>query len=181
MFEDALVAMFRMQSGNPIDEVFFKGSKHDWGVRLEFAQELFHLALSMADFPPEISCAAFLSDNLRVFYHERRLAVNYAVKPLAQMNARELCYLAIDQVKKVLLRRFASPPAEHRFLDGLDEQLFLTPVSLYSYWVQSREELKADYEKLAAKEGLSRFLYLFFQNLLRIGKRLLKKKKVKRT
>ena len=177
MYEDALIGVFKSHQGKSIDEVFYKGAVHEDSVRLAFAHSLFHMALTISDFPPELGCAALLSDNLRVMYNERRIAVNYAARPLAQMNAREMAFLTIDQVKKVLLRRYASPAAEIKFLDALENQVFLTPVALYSFWMQSRGEIKADYEKLAAKAGLSRMLYLFFQNLLRFGRRLTRKKR----
>ena len=174
---DSLVAVFRSQEGRPIDEVFFKGAQLDWRLRLDFAEALFHLALLISDYPPEVSCAAFLSCNLRVLVNERRLAVNYEVRPLENMNARELTYLTVDQVKKVLLRRYDSPAEEIKFLDLLNENLFLNPVALYSHWQRNKAAVRADYEKLYAKSGLQRVLYLLVQNILRFFRRALKKRR----
>lgn len=174
---DSLVAAFRAQGGQPIDEVFFRGAKLDWQLRMDFAEALFHLALMISDYPPEVSCAAFLSHNLRMLVNERRVAVNYEVRPLPDMNARELVYLAIDQIKKVLLLRYDSPAEEVKFLETLDNNVFLTPVALYSHWQRNKKAIQADYEKLYGKSGLQRMLYLLVQNIWRFFRRARKKRR----
>ena len=175
--EGALNAVFDLNCGQPIDEVFRRGENLNWEARLEYAQELFHLGLSISDYPPEIACAALLSENLRVFPEEGRLAVRYAVYPMEHANQREEAFLLMDQAKKILLRRFSSPKEEIRFLDLLEERSFASPVALYALWNEQKDAIKADYEKLYAKPSLGRALYLVFQNLGRLAKRLFKKKK----
>ncbi len=177
MDQGALVAAFRACGGTPVDQVFYKGAEIDWETRVAFAQELFHLGLCVSDYPPEIGCAIFLSENLRLWPKEKQLAVNYQIRPLKGMNQRELAYLVMDQVKKALLWRYSSPKAEIQFLESLESQVFPTAVALYSHWMEAKAGIVADYEKLYAKPGLQRALYLFFQNVLRWGKRIWKGKR----
>ena len=146
MDKGSLVAVFDAVDGAPIDQVFYKGAQVSWQERVDAAQALFHLGLSISDYPPEIACAALLSDNLRFWPKEGRLEVQYQVRPMEDMNPREEALLLMDQIKKVLLRRFSSPKAEIRFLDSLEEQAFLTPVALYSHWLRAKEGIIADYE-----------------------------------
>ena len=55
---ESLVTVFDDCGGVPIDQVFYRGDRHSWQTRLDYAQALLHRALSMADLPPEVSCAA---------------------------------------------------------------------------------------------------------------------------
>ncbi len=176
MDEGSLVAVFDAVGGTPIDQVFFRGAQLPWQTRLAFAQELFHLGLTLADQPPELACASLLSENLRLWPKEGRLAVSAQLRPMENMNQREAAFLVIDQVKKVLLRRFSSPKEEINFLDSLEEQTFPTPVALYAHWTQAAGKLREDYEQLYAKPALQRWLYLAFQNALRFVKRRWKRK-----
>lgn len=175
--DGALNAVFDLCGGKPIDEVFRRGAELDWHVRMQFAQELFHIGLSISDYPPEIACAALLSENLRVFQEEARMAVRYMVRPMDGMNQREEAFLLIDQAKKILLRRFSPPKKEINFLDELEENAFASPVALYALWNERKDAISKDYEALYAKPSLARVLYLTFQNIGRAAKRLLKKKK----
>ena len=63
---ESLVAVFRYRTGTPIDQVFYRGDKHDWSSRLEYAQQLLHQVLNMADLPHQVSCAALLSENVLI-------------------------------------------------------------------------------------------------------------------
>ena len=63
---DTLAAVFEDCGGVPIDQVFYKGDRWPLADRLEFAELVLHRALEMANLPPEISCAAMLSENLCV-------------------------------------------------------------------------------------------------------------------
>ncbi len=179
MFMDkgSLVAVFDSVEGTPIDQVFYKGAQVDWKTRVDFAQALFHLGLSISDFPPEIACSALLSQNLRLWPREGRLAVNYQVRPMEGMNQREAAFLLIDQAKKILLRRFGSPKAEIQFLESLNTQTFVSPVALYSHWMEAKAAITVGYEALEAKVALQRFIYLVFMNLGMWAKGLLKKKR----
>ena len=49
---ESLVTVFDDCGGVPIDQVFYRGDRHSWQTRLDYAEKLLHLALSMADFPP---------------------------------------------------------------------------------------------------------------------------------
>ena len=61
---DTLAAVFEDCGGVPIDQVFYKGDRWPLADRLAFAELVLHRALEMANLPPEISCAAMLSENL---------------------------------------------------------------------------------------------------------------------
>lgn len=157
---ESLVTVFQDCAGTPIDQVFYRGDKHDWQTRLEYAEKLFHQALNMADLPPEVSCAVFLSENLLVDEKNRELRLRYHVLPLEGMNPRELVYLTCDQVKKILLSRFSSPRAELEFLDELDRGICLNVVQLYALWRERSQEIQTAYEKLYRKNFFWRWCTL---------------------
>ena len=179
MFMDrgSLVAVFDSVEGDPIDQVFYRGAAVEWKKRVLFADQLFHLGLCLSDFPPEISCAAFLSENLLLKPLEDRMVLRYQVAPMEGMNRREAALLLADQAKKILLRRFRSPDAEIAFLEGLEAQVFLSPVELYGDWLQHRQAITDGYQALEAKVPLQRGLYLLFRNLARGFRRLRKGKR----
>ena len=102
---ESLVTVFDTCGGEPIDRVFYRGDHHDWRTRLDYAERLLHQALSMADLPPEVSCAAMLSENVRIDLKGDTLALRFQVVPLEGMNPRELVYLTCDQLRKILLPR----------------------------------------------------------------------------
>ena len=114
----------------------------------------------MADLPPEVSCAVFLSENLLVDEKNRELRLRYHVLPLEGMNPRELVYLTCDQVKKILLSRFSSPRAELEFLDELDRGTCLNVVQLYALWRERGQEIQTAYEKLYRKNFFWRWCTL---------------------
>ena len=116
--------------------------------------------LSMADLPPEVSCATFLSENLLVDERNRELRLRYHVVPLEGMNARELVYLTCDQAHKILLSRFSSPRAELEFLDELDRGICLNVVQLYALWRERSQEIQTAYEKLYRKNFFWRWCTL---------------------
>ena len=176
MDRGSLVAVFDEAEGEPIDQVVYRGASVSWQKRIAFADQLFHPGLSISDFPPEISCAALLSENLLFRPLEDRILPRYQVVPMEGMNPREAALLLADQAKKILLRRFASPDAEITFLESLEEQVFHTPVELYGHWLQHRPAIVQGYEALDAKVALQRWLYLVFRNLVRGVRRLRKGK-----
>lgn len=177
MDQGSLVAVFDSVEGEPIDQVFYRGAAVDWKQRVSFADQLFHLGLCISDFPPEISCAALLSENLRIKTLEGRIVLRYQIEPLEGMNQREAALLLVDQARKILLRRFNSPDAEIVFLESLEEQVFLSPVELYRHWLQHRQAITDGYQALDAKVSLQRWLYLLFRNLVRGIRRLRKGKR----
>ena len=79
---ESLVTVFDTCGGEPIDRVFYRGDHHDWRTRLDYAERLLHQALSMADLPPEVSCAAMLSENVRIDLKGDTLALRFQVVPL---------------------------------------------------------------------------------------------------
>ena len=166
--DDSLVTVFSFREDPAIDEVFYRGVAVPWRERILFAQQLFHRALELTDAPPFLSCAAFLSENLRVSRKNRALYTRYAVKPVADASARELTLLVSDQVGKVLPRRWDSPAAEHALLDTLARGEFTSPVALYGYWASVKPALEAEYAKAEAMSAMPRFLHYFFLNLRRL-------------
>ena len=66
----------------------------------------------MANLPPEVSCAALLSDNLMVDVPERRVRVRYLLRPTEALEPRELALLAGDQVRKILLPGLRAPDTQ---------------------------------------------------------------------
>lgn len=165
LWEDSVVAVFDYREGLTIDQVFFKGAQMDWTFRLEAAQALFHKALFMSDFPPQISCAAMLSENIQVFPAERAVDVSFAVRPLEGLNQRELVFLLTDQIKKVLLHRWDSPLGERRFVRSLCRGEEVSAAAAYKKWTAEAPGIRAEYEMIEKKGALARWLYLLFMNL----------------
>ena len=157
--EGALVAVYTYKRGEEIDEVFYKGAAYDWQVRLHYAQLLFHLALSVSDFPPEIGCAAFLPSNLSILKNDMALSVNYIASPISDVNERELIYMLSDNILKVLPRRFQMAAAEISFLDKLESGYFTSVAALYSAWQAVSAELHMEYEKAYKMNALQRLLH----------------------
>ena len=178
--DGALVSVFSYKQAENIDEFFYRGAKVSWRRRLDFAQQLFHLALSVWEYPPEISCAAFLTENLRLLPHDNKLFVNYLLPPmdsmdsldsLAGMNNRELLYLLSDQVQKVLMRRFQMCAAELDFLEELESGVFTSITVLYSAWQKLERELSAEYAKVFAMAEPMRTIYFASGHVKRWVKR----------
>lgn len=165
VWEESLITVFDYRKGRCIDQVFFKGATVEWRFRLKTAQALFHQALSMAGFPPEISCAALLSDNVQVFPEEESLEVSYAVRPLEEMNERELVFLLTDQIQKILLCRWDSPKRERRFVRELCDGTDRSVVTVYGKWVAAEPEIRAEYEMIESKGALAKTLSLLAMNL----------------
>lgn len=165
VWRDSLVAVFRLRTGQPIDRVFFRGARVDWAVRLEVADALFRQALSMWEYPAAVSCAGLLSDNLRIAPQQPVLGVNYAVRPMGELDRRELVLLLGDQIRKVLLCRWDSPPEERRFVRALSAGTERSAVGAYGSWTQAGPEIRRAYEALEKKGRLSRWLSLLFINL----------------
>jgi len=165
--DDALVAVFRAAEAENIDSVFYKGADSPWDERLLYAGLVMHLALSVSDFPPEIGCAALLSRNLLIHRKTGRISVNYVALPLEGMNARELVFLLGDQIEKIFLKRFSSADAEIEFVQKLKLGAFTSLPPLYSYWLEMKKEIEAQYERIYRKNALQRALYLVFLNARR--------------
>lgn len=169
--EESLVAAFQPCRGVPIDRVFYRGAEWAWRDRLEFAEQLLHQALTMANLPPAVSCAALLSENVRVDVDEKRVALRFRIRPMEDMNARELALLASDHVRKILAPRFQQCDAEYAFCRLLEQGGFASIVPLYSCWHTAREEIAAEYEALDKKNGFKRWFSFLWKNLKRLFRR----------
>ena len=152
----ALVTVFAYRQAVDIDSVFYKGANVTWQMRLQYAQLLFHLALSVSDFPSEIACAAFLTKNLKILRTDMKLAVNYIIPPIPGTNSRELIYMLTDQIRKVLIRRFEQSHAERAFLNELESGVFTSVAPLYSHWQTVLREITAEYERVYALSAVLR-------------------------
>ena len=164
---ESLVTVFADRGGTPIDQVFYRGDHHHWTTRLDYAQKLLHQALSMADLPSEVSCAAMLSEDVRVDMNSGTLYPRFQVIPMEGMSPRELVYLASDQVYKILLPRFASPREELDFLDELERGNSRNVVQLYALWREREGEIRAAYERLDKKNFFRRWCALLWGRIKR--------------
>ncbi len=161
---ESVVAVFASHTGRNIDQVFYRGADHTWETRLDFTELVLHKALSLSSLPPEISCAAMLSENLLVDL-DGRVMTRWHVSPLEGMNGRELACLAIDQVKKILLARFASPREELEFLERLDSGEYTSMAQVYSLWRGSRADIRQGYETLEKKNFFKRWFSLLWKTI----------------
>ncbi|MBQ9348611.1 MAG: hypothetical protein IJT94_14960, partial [Oscillibacter sp.] len=125
---------------------------------LEAADALLHEALTLTNLPPEVSCAALLSENVRPDPVEKKVELRFLVAPLEGMNGREAALLAGDQAKKILPRRWFSQPAELRFLDSLDRGEYQTLASLYAGWRAVRETREKEYLKWEERNLMMKLL-----------------------
>ena len=61
---ETLVAVFDSCRGGSIDLLFHRGDSWSWRDRLDWAEKVLHQALLLSPLPPEVGCAAMLSENL---------------------------------------------------------------------------------------------------------------------
>lgn len=155
---EGLVAVFDQCRGPSIDQVFFRGDSHPWQERLVWADRVLHKALELSNWPPELSCAAFLSPNLLVKRKEERVELRMQLSPLEGMNGRELVYLASDQLAKILPPRLGAPEEELRFVDGAAGGRYRSPAELYSGWKEARQAIQAAYEAMEKQNFIRRWL-----------------------
>lgn len=167
---ETLAAVFVPGSGTPIDQVFYKGDGWSWRERLYYAEGVLHRALLLCDLPPEVGCAALLSDNLLVDRGDRRVEVRFLVPPMGELNSRELALLAGDQLKKILPPHLAMPQAQGELLAELERGTFSGLPALYACWRRLQPDIQAGYE---AYDGLNLFQKFFFlvKRRLLAGKR----------
>lgn len=160
-----LIAVFPMERGVGIDEVFQRGIAVPWEFRLAAADDLMEQALELSALPPELACPTLLSGQVRVFPQERRLALRWLVRPMdCALNERELLLLMGDQLHKLLLPRWDAPPTERDFLQELETGRFSGMVDLYARWRELLPRLREEYETLNAMHTLPRFLRLAKRN-----------------
>lgn len=142
-----LVAVFDNTKGQPINRVFFAGDKWDWRTRLEATGVLLHEAMMLTNLPPELSCAALLSENVRPDPVEKKAALRLLITPMEGASSREAALLAGDQVRKILPQRWFSQPTELRFLASVERGDYRTLPALYAGWKAAREDIEKEYEK----------------------------------
>lgn len=166
-----LAVVFDNSDGVNIDQVFYKGD--DWKLeeRLDYAEMVLHRALEMANLPPEVSCAAMLSENVLVDMGEHCIRLRYMIRPMPEMNGRELALLAGDQVKKILPRKFTCLNEELNFLDQLDDGLFRSVVPLYARWREAQAAIRKEQEEFLKQNIISRGITLLKIRLKRRRKR----------
>lgn len=164
---DRLVTVFEECKGTPIDEVFYRGAEFDWRTRLDYAEILMHQALNMADMPPEVSCAAMLSENVLVSREDHMVHMRFKVAPMEGMNARELTYLVGDQLKKILMPTLSSPGEQLDFLDELDKRVFPSIVQLYALWRERGTRIREACEELEQMNFIRRALKTVFGRVKR--------------
>ncbi len=157
---DTLAVVFDDCRGTCIDQVFYRGDRWTLDQRLDYAELLLHKALEMANYPPEVACAAMLSDNVLVDTAEQAVRLRFVLHPLPEMTARELPLLAGDQVKKILPRKLASLGAQLDFLDELDAGTFRSIVALYARWREAAAAIRAEQEEFEEQNWFSRGLTL---------------------
>ena len=160
MEKGTLVAAFDCCSGENIDSLFYLGDRWSWSDRLDYAELLLHQALSLANIPPEISCAALLSENVLLDLTNRRVGLRWMLKPMEEMNSRETALMAVDQVKKILPRTLQAGPEEVKFLDRLDAGEFSGVVALYGCWREAQKAIRTEREEFEQKNIIKRALIL---------------------
>lgn len=167
----ALVAAFENAGGACIDDLFFLGDKWTWQERLNAAERMLHRALSLANLPPEVSCAALLSENVLFDQPNQRVNTRWMIRPMEDMNQREAALLAADQVKKILPRTLRAGAAEQAFLNQLDDGVFRNVVALYGSWREAVRAIREEREAFAHKSFISRGLIMLGRAIRRTAGR----------
>lgn len=167
---ETLVTVFTPCAGTEIDQVFYRGDRWSWQDRLHYAGLLLHRALELTNLPPELSCAAMLSENVLVDTNKKDVRLRYMVRPMEGMTPRELALLAGDQVKKILPRQSTTLEAQLDFLEELDRGTFGSIVGLYACWREAEEKIRAEREAFAKKNFIGRGLALLRLRLKRLRK-----------
>ena len=156
-----LVTVFDLSYGEPIDTLFRRGDKWSVEDRLLYTEQLLHRALSLANLPPEMSCAALMSENVLIEPKDHRVNIRWLLMPMEDMNPRETALLAADQVKKIMPRTLQTGKEELRFLDELESGLFRNVVSLYSRWREAEPTIREERDTFQHKSFIRRGLIMF--------------------
>ena len=155
---NTLVSVVDPVKGEPIDQVFYRGADLPWQNRLELAEQLLHKALTLSELPAQMACAAMLSENLLVDLTEQQIHIRWHLVPMEEMNSRELVYLTVDQLQKILLERLNIPQAERDFMDLLKSGTCTSVVQLYSLWREWQGVILAGYQELEKQSIVRRWL-----------------------
>lgn len=141
---DSLITVFRYVEGEPIDRLFHEKANIDWSIRLLYADQLFHLGLTVSDYPPEIGCGAFYSENLLVRPADEKLAVCYVLPAKEGLDKKKLMSLLIEQANKILPERWNAVPAEKEFMERLNAGEWKDPVRLYAAWREVMPQIEKE-------------------------------------
>lgn len=166
-----LVTVFSRSTGEPIDRVFYRGDPWTWQDRLLYAGLLMQRVLALANFPPELSCAALLSDNVLVDPNSHTVELRWMLLPTEEMNQRETALMAADQLMKILPRTLRAGEAEQRFRDQLEAGEFRSVVALYGLWHEAEGAIRTEREEFERKGMLRRAGILLKRALKRGFKR----------
>ena len=158
--QGTLIAVFGMSKGEPIDRFFFRGDKWSLEDRLLYTEKLLHCALSLANLPAEMSCAALLSDNVMIDPKEHRVNIRWMLTPMDGMNQRETALLAADHARKILPVSLRAGKGEIRFLDELASGAFRNVVTLYRRWREAEQAIRAEREAFEHKSFIRRGLIM---------------------
>ena len=162
----SLIAVFRWRDAPLIDSVFFADSGQDWRVRLDYAELLFRLVLSVWDQPAELGCAAMRSSNLCVLGMDEKLWVNYCIEPTEEkLSQREIICLAGDQAKKILFQTWNTETEQRRFLLELRGGRWKDAVHLNSAWNQARVRIAEAYEMQESRMFIRRAFGSLLMNI----------------
>ncbi len=166
-----LVAAFDRSSGEPIDRVFYRGDEWKWEDRLEYAELMLHRALTFANLPPEVSCAALLSDNLLIDLKNKRVNIRWMLQPMEEMNAREAALIAADQVRKILPPSLRAGKEEQKWMDQLEAGTLRNVVALYGAWREAVDAIREEREAFERKGFVRRGLIMLGRAIRRSKKR----------
>ena len=165
--DGVLAAVFPVSRGTPIDQLFFRGDRWTWQERLALGQQVMHRALTLANLPPEVSCAAFMSDSLLLDPREGTVSLRFLIRPMGELTPRELPLMAADQLKKILPRKWSSCDRQLAMLRRLEQGDFPSIVPMYAWWRGELEGMTQEFEALAKKNAVSRFVSLLWRNIKR--------------
>ena len=166
-----LVAAFERSSGEPIDRLFYRGDEWKWEDRLEYAELMLHRALTFANLPPEVSCAALLSDNLLIDLKNKRVNIRWMLQPMEEMNAREAALIAADQVRKILPPSLRAGKEEQKWMDQLEAGTLRNVVALYGAWREAVDAIREEREAFERKGFMRRGLIMLGRAIRRSKKR----------
>ena len=167
MVDNGLAAVFVPPCGQPVD----RNQSLDWRARMDYADKFVQLALNMADWPPEISCAAWELDNIRMDGDNQRVGLRFVVRPVADASAENLPKRVGELLQTILLSRFAQGDAEATFCARLRADLFHSIVPLYAAWKQAASQMIQEYEALEHELHFKRWCIQACKQIKRTARR----------
>ena len=175
--DESLVVVFKYSDGKPIDQCYYLGDNCNTGECVFYADRLFKETLAVSDFPPMISCAMLMSEQVRLRKTERDFVLRPVIVPVGEVNERELVLLLKDHIQKILHVRFTTASSVRRYLRELDEITFKSVVQMYSHWCARKPEMEAEEAKFENMAFIPKIIGLiginvkdFLYNLVRKNK-----------